>query len=95
MDWYRAQDTFTADLEDHTQVRVVKGEPLPGSHELVIRDLDAARAAAKAGTDRVSLFRKLDTGEEEAPKSAAKAEAEPKAAPVKTAPKAAAPGKAS
>lgn len=72
MDWYRAKDTFTADLSDHTTVRVVKGDPYPGNHELVKRDLDAAAAAAKAGTDRVPLFGKLDTGEEEpAPKSAA------------------------
>jgi hypothetical protein len=67
MDWYRAKDTFTADLSDHTTIRVVKGDPFPANHELVKRDLDATAAAAKAGTDRAPLFGKLDTGEEEAP----------------------------
>lgn len=72
MDWYRAKDTFTADLSDHTTVRVVKGDPLPGNHELVKRDLDATAAAIKAGIDRVPLFGKLDTGEDEpAPKPSA------------------------
>jgi hypothetical protein len=76
MDWFLAQDTFTADLSDHTQKRVVKGDPLPGDHELVKRDLDATAAAAKAGTDRAPLFKKLDTGEEEpAPKPSAAARA--------------------
>jgi hypothetical protein len=65
MDWYRAKDTFTADLSDHTTVRVVKGDPLPGNHELVKRDLDATAAAIKAGIDRAPLFGKLDTGEDE------------------------------
>ena len=67
MEWYRAQDTFTADLSDHTTVRVVKGDPYPGNHELVKRDLDAAAAADKAGIDRPPLFGKLDMGEEEVP----------------------------
>jgi hypothetical protein len=76
MDWYRAKDTFTADLSDHTTVRVVKGDPFPGNHELVKRDLDAAAAATKAGTDRAPLFVKLDTGEDEpAPKPSAAARA--------------------
>lgn len=65
MQWFRAQDTFTADLADHTTVRVVKGDPLPDSHELVKRDQDAAAAAKKAGVDRVPLFKLMDTGEEE------------------------------
>lgn len=83
MEWFRAQDTFTADLADHTQVRVIKGEPLPGTHELVKRDADAAKAAAKAGVDRVPLFKPMDDGEDDEPapaKSDAKAEA--KAAPA-------------
>lgn len=66
MQWFRAQDTFTADLSDHTTVRVVKGDPFPDSHELVKRDKDAAAAARKAGIDRVDLFKLMDTGEEEA-----------------------------
>lgn len=67
MQWYRAQDTFTADLSDHTQVRVAKGDPFPDNHELVKRDADATAAASKAGTDRVPLFKLMDTGEDEAP----------------------------
>jgi len=59
--YHRAQDTFVADLEDGTAVRVVKGEVLPEGHELVKRDM--------AGTGQ--LFKPLDTGEEEAPAKAA------------------------
>jgi hypothetical protein len=55
--YHRAQDTFVADLEDGTSVRVVKGEVLPEGHELVRRDA--------AGTGQ--LFRPLDTGEDEKP----------------------------
>lgn len=68
MEWFRAADTFTADMADHSVVLVVKGAPYPDTHELVKRDQDAAAAAAKAGIDRVPLFRRMDTGEEEAPK---------------------------
>lgn len=68
MEWFRAQDTFTADLADGTVVRVVKGEPYPDSHELVKRDQDAAKVAAKAGIDRLPLFRPLEQSPgEEAP----------------------------
>jgi hypothetical protein len=91
MQWFRAQDTFTADLADHTQVRVVKGEPLPETHELVKRDADAAAAAAKAGIDRVPLFQPMDSGEDEGAPKSAPAKAEPKATPpVKAAAKPAA-----
>jgi hypothetical protein len=70
--YHRAQDTFVADLKDGTSIRVVKGDVLPEGHELVKRDLDAAAAAAKASTDRVPLFRPLDSGEEDpVPKSPA------------------------
>lgn len=55
MRYHRAQDTFVADLDDGTSVRVSKGEVLPDGHELVKRD------AAGAGV----LFRPLDMGEEE------------------------------
>lgn len=65
MDWYQSQDTFTADLDNGTQARVVKGSSYPGSHELVKRDIEWAAKAAKAGIDRSPLFRKLDTDEEE------------------------------
>lgn len=34
----QAQETFVADLDDGTSVRVVKGEVLPDKHELVKRD---------------------------------------------------------
>lgn len=84
MQWMRAQDTFSADLADGTVVRVVKGEPYPDTHELVKRDADAARAAAKAGTERLPLFKPMeDTAPEPpAPRSPAKSagKAEPKAA---------------
>lgn len=81
MAWFRAQDTFTADLADHTQVRVVKGEPLPGTHELVKRDADAAKAAAKGGVDRVPLFLPMDDGEDdEAPAKSGPAKPDAKAA---------------
>ena len=60
MQWMRAQDTFTTDLADGTVLRVVKGDPYPDTHELVKRDADAAKAAAKAGVDRLPLFRPLE-----------------------------------
>jgi hypothetical protein len=88
MEWFRAQDTFTADLADHTQVRVVKGDVLPGTHELVKRDADAARAAAKDGVDRLPLFRPMDDGAEEEPPARSPARAEARRAPAKPAGKA-------
>jgi hypothetical protein len=74
--YHRAQDTFIADLEDGTSVRVAKGEVLPESHELVKRDL------AGSGT----LFRPLDDGSkaEKPPAKSEPAKAEPKE-PVKPA----------
>lgn len=65
MDWFRALDTFSADLANGTQARVVRGDPYPGNHELVKLDLEWAAKAAKAGVERAPLFKKLDTGEEE------------------------------
>lgn len=59
MRYYQAQDTFVAGLENGTERLVTKGEPLPESHELVKRDL----AAAKADPGRAALFRLLDEGE--------------------------------
>lgn len=50
MQYHRAQDTFIADLEDGSSVRVAKGDVLPESHELVRRDADGAGV----------LFRPLD-----------------------------------
>jgi hypothetical protein len=64
--YYQAQDTFVAGLEDGTERLVAKGEPLPETHELVKRDL----AAAKADPGRTALFRLLDTGEPELAKPA-------------------------
>jgi hypothetical protein len=64
---HQAQDTFTADLKDGTQVRVTRGEVLSDRHELVQRDRDAADAAVKAGIDRVSLFAPLDLDDDEPP----------------------------
>jgi hypothetical protein len=57
--YYQAQDTFVAGLADGGERMVMKGEPLPESHELVKRDL----AAAKDNPGRVALFRLLDEGE--------------------------------
>ncbi len=55
MRYYQAQDTFVAGLEDGTERLITKGEPLPESHELVKRDL----AAAKDSPGRSALFRPL------------------------------------
>jgi hypothetical protein len=77
--WFKAQDTFVAVLGDGSQAFVSKGDTLPDSHELVKRDLGGSK----------TLFRQLDTGEEdEAPAKSEPAKAEPKAAPVKAAGKA-------
>lgn len=65
MGYVRAQDTFAADFEDGTSARVVKGDVLPDSHELVKRDLSAAAAAAKAGVERVALFAPLEGGDDD------------------------------
>jgi hypothetical protein len=73
MDWFRARQQFNADMPDGSQKTVHIGEVLPGSHELVKRDLDAATAAVKAGTGRDALFEPLDSGEEEVPEEAPKA----------------------
>ena len=66
MDWFRARQQFNADMPDGSQRTVHIGEVLPGSHELVKRDLDGATAAVKAGVDRDALFEPLDSGEDEA-----------------------------
>ena len=69
----QAQDTFVAEMDDGSQVRVTKGEFLPESHPLVKRDQDGS------GT----LFKQVYLAEDErpAPKSApAKAEAKAEAA---------------
>lgn len=55
----QAQQTFHAVLKDGTPVFVTKGEVLPDGHELVRRD--------QAGGN--ILFRHLDLGEEEKPKT--------------------------
>jgi hypothetical protein len=86
MEWHRAQETFVAELANGSSVRVVIGDTLPASNELVQRDM--------AGTGR--LFRLLDTGSDEAAgdagavKDAGAAEAAKPAAKA-PAPKAAAP----
>ena len=55
MQWHKAQETFVAELGDGSSVRVVKGDTFPDGHELVRRDQDGT------GT----LFRPLDTGDDE------------------------------
>jgi hypothetical protein len=72
MDWFRARQQFNADMPDGSQRTVHLGEVLPGSHDLVKRDLEGATAAVKAGIDRDALFEPLDAGveEEPAPKAA-------------------------
>lgn len=72
MGFARAQDTFAADFEDGTSMRVVKGDVLPDSHELVKRDLSAAAAASKAGVERPALFAPLDGGDDDADSKPAK-----------------------
>ena len=67
----RAQDTFVAQLDDGTMAFVTKGDTLPGTHELVKRDLDGSGV----------LFRPLDGDAETAdePKAAPKSRATGKA----------------
>ncbi len=79
MDWFRARQQFNADMPDGSQRTVHLGEVLPGSHELVKRDLDGATAAARAGIDRDALFEPLDSGEDEAPKAAGAEAPKPRA----------------
>jgi hypothetical protein len=62
--YYQALDTFVAGLGDGTERLVSKGDPLPETHELVKRDLDAL--AADPG--RAALFRPLGDGEPEPPR---------------------------
>jgi hypothetical protein len=65
----QAADTFVAVLDDGTERHVRKGEVLADSHELVKRDV----AAAKDNPGRAPLFRPLDLGDEdEDPKPARK-----------------------
>jgi len=64
MDWYRARQQFNADMPDGSQRTVTIGEVLPADHVLVQRDLDAAAAAAKAKTERLPLFARLETGDD-------------------------------
>jgi hypothetical protein len=59
---HQAQDTFVADLDDGTVMRVVKGDYLPDSHPLVRRDADGS------GT----LFKQAYLSEDETPKPAVK-----------------------
>jgi len=56
--YYRAQDTFVGDLDDGTMMRVVKGDVLPESNDLVVRDAAGGRARI--------LFRPLDDAGDEA-----------------------------
>lgn len=84
-----ATDTFVAQMADGSERHVVKGQPFPDRHELVLRDADP-----KTGSG--ILFRDADYGADEGPaKSAPEAKAEAKAEPVKAEAKAAARGKAS
>ena len=79
MDWFRARQQFNADMPDGSQRTVHIGEVLPGSHELVRRDLDGATAAVRAGIERDALFEPLDSGEDEVPAKSAPAKATAKA----------------
>lgn len=54
--WMRSQDTFVAALADGSEQFVAKGDLLPASHELVIRD--------QKGSGK--LFRPLDLDDAEA-----------------------------
>lgn len=63
MKYYRAQDTFVAGMPDGTEQLVKKGDPLPETHELVKRDLEAS----KGNSGRVPLFALLDDGEDASP----------------------------
>jgi hypothetical protein len=56
----QAQDTFVAQMDDGSQVRVAKGEFLPEGHELVRRD------QACGGL----LFRQVYLADDEQPKPA-------------------------
>jgi hypothetical protein len=79
--WVTAQDTFVAQLEDGSSLRVQRGSTWPARHEVVLKD-----------GGRGHLFKELDTGEDEpaapaksAPAKAEAPKAEAKAAPVKAA----------
>lgn len=62
--YFQAAETFSAELADGSHAVVVRGEPLPETHELVQRDL------AAASPDRAPLFRPLGPDEPEpAPKT--------------------------
>lgn len=76
-----ATDTFVAVLGDGTERTVVKGQPFPDRHELVLRDQDP-----KTGSG--SLFRDVNYGEDdEKPPPKSEAQEKPEAAaPVKAAP---------
>lgn len=71
----QATDTFVAVLADGSDRLVTKGEVFPNDHELVKRD-----AKGTGG-----LFRDLDLGDADVPKSAAEAEPAKAEAPVKAA----------
>ena len=85
----KAADTFVAMLDDGSQRFVTKGETLPENHELVAQMLKRDQEGADA------VWRLLDPGETEAPKSEpeAAAPAPVKAAPAKEPAKAAAPAR--
>jgi hypothetical protein len=66
--WYKAQDSFSADLKNGGQQTVHVGATFPETHELVQLDLAGSK----------TLFKLLDTGEEPpppAPKAAPRAAA--------------------
>lgn len=65
-DWYRAKQQFSADLADGSQQTVSIGQVLPGGHELVQRDLEAAAEG------RDPLFELLPSDEPKQEKTAAK-----------------------
>ena len=71
-----ATDTFVAQMADGSERHVVKGQPFPDRHELVLRDADPETGSG-------ALFRDADYGEADEPRPKSTPPAEPKAAPVK------------
>ena len=89
MRYYQAQDTFVAGLGNGTERLVVKGEPLPESHELVQRDL----ALCKDASGRTPLFRALADDEPPPAKPLRRAPKAPEPPPPPEPPRAAKAGK--
>jgi hypothetical protein len=70
-----AQDTFVAQLDDGSDMLIVKGQILSDKHELVKRDANGAG----------SLFRTLDLGDDDPPVRAPGGKSKDDAPPPKAA----------